>query len=243
MSETLNYQDLARRFGLQPIPESVLRLTQILSRQDADIEEVASCISKDVVLTKRLLRAANPRAKTESEYTIESVDEALMRNGLGCALLLAMSSLLAEALTRTFQTMLGLKLIPTEPQKVLPLEGQCVLGTIDFSGRAAGSVFLRLSLDSAKAVAGQILGVDPQQLNDVVEINDTTGELLNIMTGNFKSNLCDAGLGCRLEPPFVNQTSASSHLNLSRGSWEHMAFSTGKIALFIDLKVNPWNGD
>jgi CheY-specific phosphatase CheX len=243
MSETINYQELARRYGLEPVPESVLRLTQIVSKQDADIQEVAGLISKDPVLTKRLLRAANPMSKTEADYTVETVDEALMRNGLGCALLLAMGTPLALALVKTFQTMLGLKLESLDPRAVLPLEGQHLLGTISFSGRAAGLVYLRLSMDSATEVAARILGLEPKQISDLGEINDTIGELLNIITGNFKSNLCDAGLDCRLEPPRVRQTSDFSTPRIPGGSLERMTFRTGQIRLFVDLQVNPWNDE
>jgi len=111
-----------------------------LSRQDADLEEVALLISKDTALTKRLLRAANPTAKTEADYEIETVDEALMRSGLACALLLAMGTPLAQALVRTFQTMLSLKLESIDRHAAFVLEGQHLLGTIGFSGRAAGLV-------------------------------------------------------------------------------------------------------
>jgi len=243
MPQTINHQELVRRFGLEPIPESVLRLTQIVSRQDADLEDVARLISKDAALTKRLLRAANPMAKNEADYNIETVDEALMRNGLACALLLAMGTPLAQALVKTFQTMLNLRLESCDPNAVTELQGQHVLGTIGFSGRAAGLVYLRLSAPSASEVAGRILGLEPGHIADPSEINDTIGELLNIITGNFKSNLCDAGLDCRLEPPLVKQTADFSTPKLPGSSLERMTFRAQQILLFVDVRVNPWNDE
>jgi CheY-specific phosphatase CheX len=59
---------------------------------------------------------------------------------------------------------------------------------------------------SAKAIAANILGLEPEEMTDNDEIRDAAGELLNIMTGNFKSNLCDAGLDCKLQPPKVGMT-------------------------------------
>ncbi len=219
MPEANKYQELARQYGLEPVPESVLRLTQIVSKQDADIEEVAQLISKDAALTKRLLLVANPTAESEADYTVDTVSGALMRNGLGCALLLAMDTPLAQALARTFQKMLDLKLESINPRAVPPLDGLHVLGTIGFSGKATGHVHLRLSLASASEVAARILGMDPTESIDPGEINDTIGELLNIITGNFKSNLCDAGLDCRLEPPQVVQTSDTSSPRARGGSF------------------------
>jgi chemotaxis protein CheX len=241
MPEPMNYQDLARRYGLEPMPESVAKITQILSKQDADIDEIARIISKDPALTKRLLRAANPGAKTEADYDIETVDAALMRNGLGCVLLLAMGTPLAHALVKTFQVMLNLKLESMGAPADSTPQGQFVLGTISFSGKAAGAVHLRLSIESARQVAARILGLEPQQITGAADINDAVGELLNIITGNFKSNLSDAGLDCSLEPPQVMQTSAGPASKTPGGSLERMSFRAGPIQVFVDVQVNPWN--
>jgi len=241
MSEAINYQELARRYGLEPASDSVVELTRIVSRQDAEIEEIARIISRDAGLTRRLLRAANPRAKTEADYSVETVDAALMRNGLGCALLLAMGTPLAQALVKTFQIMLNLRLESMGPCAVLPPKGQCVLGAIGFSGKAAGVVHLRLGLESARQVAARILGLEPPQITDAGEINDAIGELLNIIAGNFKSNLCDAGLDCRLHPPRVTRASDSPAPKIPGGSMEYMAFSADRILVLVDVQVNPWN--
>jgi CheY-specific phosphatase CheX len=243
MPEALNYQDLARRYGLEPIPESVTQLTKIVARQDASIEEVAQIIAQDAALKKRVLRTANPMARSEADYEVETVEEALMRNGLGCALLLAMSTPLSQALLRTFQTMLGVKLQSVESHAAFALEGQHILGTIGFSGRAAGSVYLRLSTETAQVLGCRILGTDPGEHLDVATVNDTVGELLNIITGNFKSNLCDAGLNCRLQPPQVSRTAEFALPRTAGVSLERMAFRADHLVLFVDLRVNPWNDD
>jgi Predicted signal transduction protein len=241
MQDTVNYQELAKRYGLAPLPESVSKLTQLVARQDSDLDEITALISKDPGLKARILRVANPRAEDESEYTIDNVEDALMRNGIGCVLLIAMGTPLAQALDRAFQTMLSLKLETVNRASVELLTGEHVMGTIGFSGKAVGRVFLRMSSDSARRIAGAILGADPASLKDFAEINDVIGELLNIMTGNFKSNLCDAGLDCRLEPPHVSTTSDIKTPTFPGGGLERMAFKSGDIVLFVDVAVNPWN--
>ncbi len=237
----MNYKELARQYGLEPVSESVAQLTQIVSNQDADLDLVAQIISKDAGLTKRLLRAANPTAKSEADYTIETVDAALMRKGMGAALLLAMGTPLAHALVKTFQMMLGLKLESTDARTAMTLQGEHVLGTIGFSGKAAGVVRLRLSMESARQAVASILGLDAKNVTDAGEINDTVGELLSIITGNFKSNLCDAGLDCRLQAPNVMLTTDFSAHKIPGASLEHMTFRAGSIHVFVDVQVNPWN--
>jgi CheY-specific phosphatase CheX len=242
MDNGVNYRDLAKRYGLAPVPESVLRLTQLVAQQDADIDQMAKVIDKEPALRARLLRVANFDAQDESEYIVETAEDALMRHGVGCALLLAMGTPLSLALVKTFQTMLSLKLDSVDPRTMMRLEGVHLLGTIGFTGKANGRVYLRMSLESAKEIAARIIGVSPAEMTDVDEINDTTGEVLNIMTGNFKSNLCDAGLDCKLETPEVSRTEEHLTPIIPGGCVEHMAFRSGLLHLFVNVTVNPWNG-
>jgi CheY-specific phosphatase CheX len=241
MQDGASYQELSRRYGFAPKPESASRLTQLVSRQDSDLDEIARVIDKDPALRKRLLRVANPDAENEIEYTVETVEDALMRNGMGCVLVLAMGTPLALALTKTFQTMLSLKLEMIDPSEAESLQSEHLLGTINFSGKVVGQVYLRMSIASAKAIAAGILGLSADELTDTNEITDAAGELLNIMTGNFKSNLCDAGLDCRLQTPEVKLSTDFHTPSVPGGGMERMALRAGKIHLFVDVTANPWN--
>jgi CheY-specific phosphatase CheX len=234
------YKELARRYGIAAAPESVSRLTQLVARQDACVDEIVRVIEKDPGLSARLLRVANPRAADESEYTVGTVDEALMRNGIGCALLLAMGTPLSLALTKTFQTMLSLTLESVDTHHLDSLTGMHMRGSIGFAGKVTGHVYLRMSSASAKAIAAGILGLQPEELG-ADEIRDAAGELLNIMTGNFKSNLCDAGLDCKLQPPRVGMTEDFDTPVEPGGGLERLAFRAGKIEIFVEVTANPWS--
>ena len=235
------YRELARRYGFSQTPEAVSRLTQLVARQDCCVDEIVRVIEKDPGLSARLLRVANPRARDESEYTVDSVDAALMRNGIGCALLLAMGTPLSLALVKTFQTMLSTKLESVDPSQLDSLSGAHMRGSIGFAGKVTGHVYLRMSPAAAKAIAAAILGLKPEELTDSDEIRDAAGELLNIMTGNFKSNLCDAGLDCKLQPPKVGMTDDFSTPVEPGGGLERLAFRADKIEIFVEVTANPWS--
>jgi chemotaxis protein CheX len=243
MQNGANYQELSRRYGFAPKLESASRLTQLVARQDSDVDEIVKVINKDPALRDRLLRVANPDAENAAEYSIETVEEALMRNGVGCAMVLAMSTPLALALIKTAQTMLSVKMEMIDRNLAEPLENEHLLGTIGFSGKVAGAVYLRMNLASARMVAAEILGMNPEEMADVNEIRDVVGELLNIMTGNFKSNLCDASLDCKLQPPEVKLSTDSQSPVVPGGGLERMAFRTDKAQIFVDVTANPWNSE
>ena len=75
-------EDLAKKYGLESIPESVKRLGQLVSKPEATTEEVAKLIGQDKDLIARLLRIANPRAESEDDYGCTTVEEALQRTGM-----------------------------------------------------------------------------------------------------------------------------------------------------------------
>jgi chemotaxis protein CheX len=241
--EHAKFQELAKQYRLDPIPESVAQLTDLVARQESDLDMVAKIISKDPALTARLIRAANPRAKSEEDYDITTVDDALMRIGIGCVLLLAMGSPLSLALVKTFQTMLGMKLETVNPRTATPFSSQHVIGTIGFSGKAEGHVYLRLSLEGARHIASRVLGMSLEELTNEADVTDAVGELLNIITGNFKSNLCDAGLDCRLHTPSVTRTEDFSVRSQPGGGSERMAFRSAEMLVYVDVTVNPWGDD
>jgi CheY-specific phosphatase CheX len=235
-----SFKDLMKLYGLEPVPESVTRLTQLVASQDADLREITRVISQDASLEERLLRAANPKARKRDDYEIGTIDEALMRMGMGCVLLLAMGAPLTIALLKTFKTMLGEKLDSVNPRTVEPFVDEHILCTIGFSGKATGRVYLRLSFEGAHRVAAEILGLGPKDPVTRSEVDDAVGELLNIVTGNFKSNLCDAGLDCHLHTPSVTRTYEFNVKTQPGMGLERMAFKSPGMVLFVDIAVNPW---
>ena len=233
--------ELAKRFGLEPLSESVLRLTQLVARRDAVAEEVAKIISQDKSLAARLLRTANPKAESQADYSVTTVEEGLARIGMNWVLLLAMSDPVMRAVHNTFATMFAIELKPLTVNSMIPFEGEHVLGEVGFSGKATGVVHLRLVPAAATLVAARLLGVKPEELGSPAEVDDVIGELSNIVAGNFKSNLCDASLECKLSPPKITRTSDFKIHKPSGNVAERAGFRAPELDLFVDISVNPWN--
>ena len=162
---------------------------------------------------------------------------ALMRAGVGCALLLAMSYPLIRAVKRTFETMIGIDLKDVAAGVLCPFENEHVIGQVAFEGKATGCVNLRFSCASANAVAATVLGFAPA---DAADVNDVIGELSNMVVGNFKSNLCDAGLTCKLNPPAISRTDVFKLRATDGGLAERTGFRAQDIEIFVDILVNPW---
>lgn len=101
-----------------------------------------------------------------------------------------------------FLTMAGLKATPgsgdENPHRPATLNG--VTGAVSLSGKASGIVYTGFSQSLAHAVTVRMLGGDSPLAE---EVSDVVGEFTNMITGNLKSQLCDAGYPCQLSIPTV----------------------------------------
>ena len=76
---------------LEPLPQSVARLSELLSEPDTDLSSIVECVEFDQGLTSRLLRVANS-AVSGARSPIATVRGAVVRMGLGTVMSLAMAS-------------------------------------------------------------------------------------------------------------------------------------------------------
>ena len=77
-------------------------------------------------------------------------------------------------------------------------KGNHILGRVAFTGKATGRVCLRIPPEIARLAAANILGATVEEMGNDTEVDDVIDELTNMVVGNFKSNLCDAGPDCKL---------------------------------------------
>jgi CheY-specific phosphatase CheX len=234
-------EDITKQFGLESVPASVQRLQQMIAKRDGNMEDFAKLISLDAELSARLLRAANPRAKTVEDYVATTVEEALQRTGMSSALLLAMSDPLLRGILKTFKTMLGITLTAPPYRSMKPITTEHILGEVSFAGKATGLVHLRLPHSALPLIGEHLLGLAAEDLADRSVADDVVGELCNMIVGNFKSNLCDAGLDCKLTPPIIRRTEEFNLRVVDGGLSDRHGFQSPEIEFFADLSVNPWN--
>jgi chemotaxis protein methyltransferase CheR len=213
------------------------RLAELVTcRDDANLGEIIQTISTDQALKTRLLRAANPNAKN-NRFSITNVEDALLRTGAGFLVVLAMGDPLVKAVHDTFSTMLSISPESVDPQSIETYWQGQMIGTAKFSGKATGRVHIRFKRDFAHELAAQMTGIQSEAVEPSV-VQDVVSELVNMVVGNFKSNLSDSGLSCRLEVPEVAQLN-NFHLDLAGGAkHEQLAFRYQGEPILVDIVVN-----
>lgn len=115
-------------------------------------------------------------------------------------------SFVSATLIGVFDTMLGLKATPTNNLPPRPVEPavERVTGCVGLGGEGlCGAVYIHLPAPLASRLTAAMLRTTVDQLAGDAEVNDTVGELCNMVTGGLKSRLCDAGKPCALSIPSV----------------------------------------
>lgn len=106
---------------------------------------------------------------------------------------MAMPPLLTEhlvtAASEVFDMMIGQSVegqpvVPSPPSTAWPSH---VAAAVSFAGHRSGLVCIHTSLDTANAIAGAMLGMEPGEVNG--EMPDAMGEVANLVAGSFRTEL------------------------------------------------------
>jgi len=81
----------------------------------------------------------------------------------------------------------------------IPKESYFLLSTLGFSGDLVGEFSICLSLDSGCQIVGKMLGMDLEDSSE--DVVDGTGELMNMIGGNFRMKAFDVGIGIDIGIP------------------------------------------
>jgi chemotaxis protein CheX len=103
-----------------------------------------------------------------------------------------------------FETMLSMKLEADEPPQLESVTtGNHIVGTVGFAGKVMGNVNVFVSRDFAREITAAMLGMSVDDIGSDEEVYDVVGEVCNMVGGDLKSRLCDAGLTCSLTIPSI----------------------------------------
>jgi flagellar motor switch protein FliN/FliY len=139
-----------------------------------------------------------------------------------------------------FDMMLSMELDFQEQVAQQYMYGNRILGSINLVGKVMGIVTLQVSETLARIMTAEMQGVEPDEILSIDEINDVIGEVLNMIGGNLKSNLCDAGLTCSLSTPAL--TSGKDYIletrEMTRNEYFTFYYQDHTILIHVGLKNN-----
>ncbi len=150
-----------------------------------------------------------------------------------------LKAFMGRSVQEVFDTMLSMPLDPLDEMPDLSSSEERMVGSVGFAGKVLGCVNLHVPCAYARLIAGDMLGVEPDELDGPEEIQDVIGEISNMIGGGIKSRLCDSGYPCELSIPSI--TSGKDFAVESKG-WairEAFPFSYRNHSAFVEVFLKP----
>ena len=114
-----------------------------------------------------------------------------------------LASFLRKATQEVFDTMLSMELGENDDIEALPGGTHQVVGSVSMAGTVSGTVNIYVSDKFARVITADMLGMELDEVDNDEEVHDVVGELSNMIGGDLKSRLCDAGFECNLSIPSI----------------------------------------
>jgi CheY-specific phosphatase CheX len=112
-----------------------------------------------------------------------------------------MENSVVNSVAEVFEMMLSMDAAPYTNDNGTGMESNRIVGAISLSGKVMGRVNLHIPVAFSYRITTSLLGIEPDEIEDMDEVKDVVGELCNMISGALKSDLCDAGMDCRVSPP------------------------------------------
>ncbi len=134
---------------------------------------------------------------------------------------LDLKGFVTKATVDIFDTMLSMKMEPLDQPATL--EGHHIVGTVSFAGEVMGNIKIDVTQAFGRLMAAEMLGMEVDELDDQEDVHDVIGEVSNMVGGDLKSRLCDAGFTCELSIPSI---ASGSDFHMESFDWtRHESFA------------------
>ncbi len=151
-----------------------------------------------------------------------------------------MDELVTSAVCEVFETMLNMRMASASTDLVSSTNGQQhVAGAVGFIGRLTGVVYIHAAESFARRITMQLLGLSEADIQGPEMVNDTMGELANMIVGHMKSRLSDRGMPCVLTIPSVVRGSHVSIEPVTSTTSKMFVFSCNGSLLFVQFLIKP----
>jgi len=121
------------------------------------------------------------------------------------------------------------------------LSGSKVVGCVGFARDVIGNICVHVPKQFARVMAAAMLGMEVDEIEDDEEINDVIGEVSNMVGGDMKSKLCDAGFPCVLSIPSVTSGSDFKIESKGWGQHEQLGFRNRQHSGLLEIYVKSAN--
>jgi chemotaxis protein CheX len=155
---------------------------------------------------------------------------------------LNLKGFVTHSVKSVFQTMLSMEIeLDNPPDKESINTNGHIVGTVGFAGTVMGTINLFVSRDFGREMTAAMLGMAVGDIGSDEEVNDVIGEVCNMVGGDLKSRLCDAGLTCSLSIPSVTYGNGFRIESKGWARHEQLGFRNRQHSALLEIYVRSAN--
>jgi flagellar motor switch protein FliN len=146
------------------------------------------------------------------------------------------------SVTETFSTMLSMEV---EALDVEPPPGHGVhriVGTLNMAGKVNGIFNVQATVDFGRLMAAGMLGMEPSEVDPASDVRDLLAEITNIVGGNLKSALNDAGHSCVLSTPSITYGTDFTIRSLNMDRYDRFVFGHAEHVFIVEVGLKAVEG-
>ena len=150
---------------------------------------------------------------------------------------LDLKNLVSNAVSEIFDTMLSMTVEIDDSDRQINGDTGRIVGMVSLAGNVMGNICIHVTDAFARKMTASMLDMEPDEIEDDEEVLDVIGEVSNMIGGDIKSRLCDAGLSCNLSIP---PTTRGSDFRIESKGWaqhEQIKFCNGENIALIELYI------
>jgi len=150
-----------------------------------------------------------------------------------------------ESIAETFDTMVSMEIAVSDAEPPDTAGVSRMVAAVNFAGHVIGLINIQVTSELARLMMAHMLDLEPEEIEDEAEIKDMLAEISNIVGGNLKSALNDAGHPCVISTPSLTYGADFSIKSLSMDRFERYVFNYQDEVIFVEvgIKTQQITGD
>jgi flagellar motor switch protein FliN len=142
----------------------------------------------------------------------------------------------------TCDTMLSLEVEPVAEEPPPGSGVHRMVATLNFAGNVTGIFNVQVTVDFGRAMAAALLDMEPDEVDPGSDVRDLLAEITNIVGGNLKSALNDAGHACVLSTPAITYGTDFTIKSLDMDRFERCVFRKDAHILIVEVGLKSVEG-
>jgi flagellar motor switch protein FliN/FliY len=142
-----------------------------------------------------------------------------------------------ESIVETFDTMVSMEIEVSDSEPPDTTGASRMVAAVNFAGHVIGLINIQVTSELSRQMMANMLEIEPEEVEDDAEIKDMLAEITNIVGGNLKSALNDAGHTCVISTPSLTYGADFSIKSLSMERFERFVFSYRQEFIIVEVGI------